>query len=354
MMKFAKWIYILVLLIVIGLGIFVYRTVFSYILASLIFAYILNPVVVFLEKLGMRRVFAILSLYIGLGLLVAWGVNSLLPQIIKQAESLFMVIKNADIGPDMQLEKIPFVQDIKYSVIMLQNKIPFINLTGYFASTMLALKDFFANFPQIIMKYSSNILTAISFVAAIPLIGFFLLKDDHLFIRFLVRAVPNRYFELTMLLLKKIDEVAGKYLRAMMIEIVIVGSLSSIVLTAMGISYGVLIGVLAGFTNIIPYFGPLLGAAFGIISVLISGKPLIYILYVIIGMYGVQFIDNNFIYPIVVGKNTNMHPLIILLTVMAGGFVFGIVGMLFSVPVVFLVYSLIRILHQNLKAFEII
>jgi predicted PurR-regulated permease PerM len=353
-MKIGKWIYILLVLITFALGIFVYRTVFSYIFASLVFAYILNPVVKFLENRGLSRIFSILILYVGLGLLIAWGVNTLLPQIIKQAESLLQVIKSSDIGPEMQLEKIPFIQDLKYSVIILQNKIPFINLTGYFASTLLALKDFFANFPQIIMKYSSNILTAISFVAAIPLIGFFLLKDDHLFIRFLVRIVPNRYFELVMVLLKKIDEVAGKYLRAMMIEVVIIGSLSSIVLTAMGISYGVLIGILAGFTNIIPYFGPLLGATFGVISVLISGKPLIYVLYVIIGMYGVQFIDNNFIYPIVVGKNTNMHPLIILLTVMAGGFVFGIVGMLLSVPVVFLVYSLFRILHQNLKAFEII
>jgi predicted PurR-regulated permease PerM len=353
-MKLGRWIYFLLILIVLVLGISVYRTVFSYILVSLIFAYILNPAVVFLEHRGLARVVSILVIYVGLGLLIAWGVNSLLPQIIKQAESLLAVFKSSNVGPDMQLEKIPFIQDLKYSVMTLQNKIPFINLTGYFASTMLALKDFFANFPQIIMKYSSNILTAISFVVTIPLIGFFLLKDDHLFIRYLVRIVPNRYFELTMLLLKKIDEVAGKYLRAMMIEVVIVGSLSSIVLTAMGISYGVLIGVLAGFTNIIPYFGPLLGATFGVISVLITGKPLIYILYVIIGMYGVQFVDNNFIYPIVVGKNTNMHPLIILLTVMAGGFVFGIIGMLFSVPVVFLIYSLFRILHQNLKAFEII
>ncbi len=353
-MKLAKWFYIIILLIVFALGIFVYRTIFSYILASLIFAYILNPAVVFLEYHGFKRVYAILVLYLGLAVLIAWGIDSLLPQIIKQAQGLFVLIKSSNVGTEMQLEKIPFIQDIKYSAISLQNKIPFINLTGYFASTMLALKDFFANFPQIIMKYSGNIFMALSFVVTIPLIGFFLLKDEHLFTRYLVHLVPNRYFELTMLLLKKIDEVAGKYLRAMMIEVVIVGSLSSIVLTAMGVSYGVLIGVLAGFTNIIPYFGPLLGATFGVISVLISGKPLIYILYVIIGMYGVQFVDNNFIYPIVVGKNTNMHPLIILLTVMAGGFVFGIVGMLFSVPVVFFVYSIIRILHQNLKAFEII
>jgi predicted PurR-regulated permease PerM len=353
-MKVGKWIYIILIFIVLAMAVFVYRTIFSYILVSLIFAYILNPAVVFLENRGLSRTFSILIIYIGLALLIAWGVNSLLPQVIKQAESLLAVFKSSNVGPDMQIENLPFIQDIKYSVIALQNKIPFINLTGYFTTTMLALKDFFANFPQIIMKYSSNILTAISFIVTIPLIGFFLLKDDYLFIRYFVHLIPNRYFELTMLLLKKVDEVAGKYLRAMMIEVIVVGSLSSIVLTAMGISYGVLIGVLAGFTNIIPYFGPLLGATFGVISVLISGKPLIYILYVIIGMYGVQFIDNNFIYPIVVGKNTNMHPLIILLTVMAGGFVFGIIGMLFSVPVVFLVYSLFRILHQNLKAFEII
>lgn len=353
-MKTAKWIYIFLIFTFLVLGVMFYSSIFAYVLVALVFAYILNPIVTALESLGLTRFLSIVVLYLGVGSLIAWGVNSVLPQVIHQAESLLAVFKASNIGPDMQLEKIPFIQDMKYSIVLLQEKIPFINLTGYFASTMLALKDFFANFPQIIMKYSSSILTAISFVAVTPLLGFFLLKDDYLFIRHILSLVPNRYYELSVLLLKKIDEVAGKYLRAMMIEVLIVSTLASIVLTAIGISYGVLIGIFAGFMNVIPYFGPWMGAAFAILSVLITGKPLVYILYAGLGMYLVQVIDNNFIYPIVVGKNTNMHPLIILLTVMAGGFVFGIVGMLVSVPVVFLVYSLFRILHQNLKAFEII
>ena len=353
-MKLAKWLYIILTLVLIGVGIFIYRTVFSYVIVAPVFAYILNPVVVFLENRGLSRLMSILVLYIGLAMLIAWGVNSILPQVTQQAQNLLDVFKATNIGPDMQLEKLSFVQDMKNSVLILQQKIPFINLTGYYSSLLLSIKDFFANFPQIIMKYSGNILTAISFVAVIPLLGFFLLKDDHLFIRGLVSLVPNRYFELVMILIKKTDEVAGKYLRAMMIEVIIVSTLASVILSAIGINYGVLIGVFAGFMNVIPYFGPWMGAAFAILSVLISGKPLIYIVYAGLGMYAVQVIDNNIVYPTVVGKNTNMHPLIILLTVMAGGFVFGIVGMLVSVPVVFLVYSLFRILRQNLKAFEII
>jgi predicted PurR-regulated permease PerM len=68
----------------------------------------------------------------------------------------------------------------------------------------------------------------------------------------------------------------------------------------------------------------------------------------------VQILDNAVIYPTVMGKNTKMHPIIIILTVIAGGIAFGLFGMMIAVPTLFLIKELVRLLYKNLKQFEII
>jgi predicted PurR-regulated permease PerM len=71
-------------------------------------------------------------------------------------------------------------------------------------------------------------------------------------------------------------------------------------------------------------------------------------------MYSVQIIDNNIVYPVVVGTTIRMHPLVVLLTVITAGWIGGILWMLISVPLVYIVFSLVKVTHDNLKAFRII
>jgi len=91
-----------------------------------------------------------------------------------------------------------------------------------------------------------------------------------------------------------------------------------------------------------------------VLTVLITGKPLSMMIYAALAMYLVQVLDNNFVYPVVVGKTIKMHPLIVLVTVLAGGWFGGIIWMLVSVPLVYIVYSLVRELYINLKQFRLI
>jgi len=111
---------------------------------------------------------------------------------------------------------------------------------------------------------------------------------------------------------------------------------------------------LAGIGNVIPYVGPLVGIVAAIISILLSGAPLVKILSAIIVLQIVQFIENRFIYPQVMGKTMEMHPMVVLLTVMAGGYTLGVIGMLFSVPAVYLIKEIYQVLRDNLRKFEIL
>jgi len=183
---------------------------------------------------------------------------------------------------------------------------------------------------------------------------FLLLLDHRKMKRWLLAQIPNRYYELTVLVIENIDHTVGTYLRAVLIEIVAVASLSALALWIVGVQWSLIIGIVAGFANAIPYFGPFIGMILAVGSALLSGGGLPLAAGAAVAMLAVQLIDNNLVYPIVIGRNTQMHPLLIMLTVIAAGYVLGILGMFLAVPVFFLIRGVLQVLHRNLKEFEIL
>lgn len=353
-MKFARVIlYLITLATLIGAAFF-YRWIGTYLILSVIFAYILNPWVSWLERKGFPRVLAVLTVYLFFGAIIAWGIIRILPLFIDQAQNLITYIKSQSVQGEITLMQISFIQNLQHQVAKISAQVPILKLNDIFVSLVKSANQGLMNIPNLLLNNYQKILEAITLITTVPLIGFFLLKDNARFKRDFISMIPNRYFEIVIILLNKIDEIVGNYLRALFYEVSIVGTLSSIVLSLLGVKYGILIGLVAGLTNIIPYFGPIMGIFFAVSSILIFGSPAIMIIYVIIAMYLIQVIDNNIVYPLVVGTTINMHPLFILLTVLAGGWAGGLVGMLVSVPLVYLVYGILKVLFINLRDFEML
>ncbi len=353
-MKLTRWLmYILIMGLLIG-GIMFYSWIFKYLITAIVFAYIFNPWVSWLERRHVTRVWGILITYMLIGVLIAWGVVRIIPAIITQAESLIAFVSSASQQGEISLLKIPLVQSILQRIDYLDAQVPILKLHNQFLSLIHSINNSLMNIPSLLIKNYGKIFEAVSLIASVPIIGFFLLKDNVKFKKAVLSIIPNKYFELVVIILHKIDDVIGKYLRAVFYEILIVGTLASAALTMLGVPYSILIGYSAGIANIIPYFGPWLGGFFAVLSILIAGLPPIMILYAGLAMYLIQVVDNNFVYPMVVGMSIEMHPLIVLLTVLAGGWAFGLLGMLVSVPVVYLIYSVTRVLFLNLKEFKMI
>jgi len=352
----VKWMFYILITSIIVLGLFFYRTVFSYIFASLIFAYLLNPLVVYLERRKINRTVAVASVYLLLVMVLVSILLIVIPAVYRQIQSVVSIVAGIVQSDSMsELEaKIPFYANIKAQIINLDAKYPSLNIDNIMKNFMEKLHVWLSSIPSSAMNYLGQLLTIFSFIATIPIIGFFILKDQNNFKKSAFKVVPNRYFELSLILMEKIDSVVGKYLRAVLIEIICVAILTSIALTILGVKYALVIGIIAGFANAIPYFGPAIGWLLSVISVLVTGKPMISVGYVTLAMYIVQVVDNNVIYPVVIGNSTEMHPLTILLTVIAGGYAFGIMGMFLSVPLVYLIKETVIVLYKNLKAFQII
>lgn len=353
-MNWTKIVFYLLIWALAFLGVVFYRWVFSYVLYALILAYLLDPFVNWFDRLHFPRWLSVLAVYAVIAGVMAWLSIQFMPDFLEQGNNLLTSINSGSTDATKHLMAQPFVRNIHTMLLNLDRQIPNLDMSGQFIGILSSTNEYLARLPKLLMDNYQSIISMVSFIATIPLISFFLLKDKVAIRKAMIAMTPNRYFELVIILMHKIDQTVGRFLRAMLFEVIIVAIMVTIALTIVGVRNSVLIGVIAGIANIVPYFGPLIGAAVAILTVLLDGSPTIMILWAALAMYAVQALDNNIIYPVVVGKTINMHPLLVLLTVLAGGWFGGILWMLISVPLVYIAFSLVRVLYTNMKEFRLI
>lgn len=176
------------------------------------------------------------------------------------------------------------------------------------------------------------------------IVSIYILKDKsffkHIWRKALHIALPQKQNAVLTELLHDIDGVLSMFIRGAVIDALIVALLSSIALSFYGLPLSVFVGCFAGITNVIPYFGPLIGmvpafAAGALTEGFGFGAGAVVILFI------VQQFDCNFIYPKVVGSTTGLHPLFILLSVSVMGYFGGIVYMILAVPLAGIISTLI-------------
>ena len=180
----------------------------------------------------------------------------------------------------------------------------------------------------------------------------YLLKDRDFFYmlweRLLSVLLTQRAHGLLNENLSEINQVLSTFVKGAMIDSLIIAFLSSVVLTALQVDYAVIIGLLDGVLNIIPYFGPFFGMLPAFAVAAVTAGPL-HGMFAVFGLFVVQQIDANYIYPKVVGGSTGLHPLFVLLSVSLFGSFLGIGGMLLAVPIAGIVQIFIKNGHSVVK-----
>ena len=178
-----------------------------------------------------------------------------------------------------------------------------------------------------------NAVGVLATAAMIPFLAFFLVRDSRRIKREMLAVVPNRFFEFTLNLLHKMDLQLGSYLRGQVVESAIVAILAAAALAALRVDSFLFLGAFVGLSNLVPYVGPVAGAVPPILVALMQFDDPTIDLYVAGAMILVQVIDNNILKLVVVGKTVDLQPLTIIVAVLAGGELFGILGMVLSIPV---------------------
>lgn len=163
----------------------------------------------------------------------------------------------------------------------------------------------------------------------------YLLKDKEHFInmweKLMVLTLKQKSHGIISETMSQINSVVATFIKGALVDSLIVAFLSSLILTILHVKFAVIIGIIGGILNIIPYFGPFFGMVPAFLVAFFENGPA-HGLIVVLGLFLVQQLDSNYIYPKIVGSTTGLHPLFVLMAVSISGYFFGIAGMLLAVP----------------------
>jgi hypothetical protein len=198
-----------------------------------------------------------------------------------------------------------------------------------------------------------------------PLIFIFLGFDNGQIRRFFIGLVPNRYFELSLTVVDRLDDAIGNYLRGTLIECFLVGVTLALGLILLGIPAGiaVAIGVVSGLLNAIPFVGTAIALVIGLGYALVAEniRPLIpglnpndLALYVVILVVITHVLDDVVFQPFVLGSAVNVHPLVVVIAIISGSLIMGLWGMLFAIPTVVVIKTAVATFFEELKDYRII
>lgn len=152
--------------------------------------------------------------------------------------------------------------------------------------------------------------------------------------------IPNKFRGRVRAVAEDIDKTLGAYVRGQLFISVFVASMVYVGLILLGVEFAILLAIINGITNVIPYFGPIIGAVPAFFIALLE-SPLL-ALKVILMITIVQQIESHIVAPTVYGRNLGIHPVIVILSLLAGGSFFGFMGLIFAVPVIAVIKVLLK------------
>lgn len=203
------------------------------------------------------------------------------------------------------------------------------------------LQEFYATINQGFLNFYNQFISSLSIwglhlmnIVLAFVIAFYLLQDNKrlwtVSRQFAQKLLGKQYSTLS-LLLRKIDCAFAGYIRGEILDSIIITILTSGALTIIQLDFAIIIGIISGIFNLIPYFGPIVGFILAVGIGLLDPNPL-KALYGAIAILIIQQIDGWFIVPKIVGDCVKIHPVIVLLVILIGGNLFGLIGMLLAVP----------------------
>jgi predicted PurR-regulated permease PerM len=336
-----------------------FSNVTLYLILSLIFAALLRPLTNRLNDFHLvgqhiPRWLAILISYAAIVLLFFLLSLMFLPLINNQ----LLILSEMDLeGIYLQIqEPISRIERLLMRYQLVENK-PGSLFEELKTSIIDFIKTFdFGGFISGLINLTSSLLIGI---IAVGFITFFLLLENGLLRRNLLNLIPNSYFELSVATFTKVEKLLSNYLFGLLIQILFIFSIASLGLTLAGVDYALTIALFAAVANLIPYAGPILGSAFGIIVGISTGTfasdaEYTYFLFKILSVFAVvQLTDNVILQPMIFSKSVKAHPLEIFVIIFAGAKIAGILGMIFAIPV----YTIFRVsiweFYRGYKSYRI-
>ena len=334
-----KWMFFSIVLALIVFLLFSLSGVLSSLIIAFIIAYIFDPVVDWLEEKKISRTGGIIILFtLLIGLIVLFFVIAL-PFFSREISSFTK--KFPTYVETLKKSAVPVVNDYidkhPEQIDLIKQKIQNIGF-----ELLKPVIDFFKSFFSGIIGLILNILDLL----LIPVMVFYLLKDFDRINEKIKNSFPLEYRDTIVSLFSEIDSKIKNFLKGQLIVSVILAIIYSIGLSIFDVPLALLIGVVAGLANIIPYLGIAIGLVPALLLSYLDSHSLVNLLGVV-GTFAVaQALEGSVISPRVVGEKVGLHPVMVIVAILLGGHFFGFVGILVAVPAASIVLVLFSRLYR--------
>ena len=342
----------------------------SSVIIAIIFAYIINPIVNYLERKGVKRQFGVIIVYISAILIFGILIVSVIPKTISEVSNLLTSLPG--MVDTLIREFNNFLSNVfaKFNIELPENFINFYKETNpkvngnvetpQIVSNILdsikgTINDLIVKVQGSLMGSLSNVisklygfLTSAFRLVLIIIFSFYFSVDKEKFMLRVKKAIPNKHREDISYLTSNIDTALQQFIRGRMLMAIFVGVLTMVYLLVLRVDFAIIIGLITCIADIIPYIGPFLGCAPAVLFAFMDSP--MKALWVLILFVIVQWVENNILAPKLIGDSTGLNPLVILISIIIGGGIFGVWGMVISVPltsIIFILVDFIKIKYND-------
>ncbi|AVK60671.1 AI-2E family transporter [Lactobacillus sp. CBA3605] len=310
---------------------------FPIVLAGVLY-YLMNPLVDRLEtKYHIRRTWTIIALFVIILGLIIWGIVAIIPTI--RTQTLAIINEWPKYWQNASSEVNHWLNDPKLSALRDQvdqwntdtSKLLNGKVTKYLTGTVSS-----------ITSVVSTVTTVIIGLITMPFILFYLLKDGHQLPKYLVKFIPDKGRTSFLQMLTEINTQVSNYIRGQLTVAFFVAVMFAIGYWVIGLKFALTLGIAAGILNLIPYLGSFLAMVPSVVIAMVISPWMLVKVLIVFAIE--QTIEGRVISPLVLGSSLAIHPVTILIVLLAAGKIFGLLGVIFGIPG----YAILKVLITHL------
>ena len=318
---------------------------------ALMLAWLGDPLVDRLEARGRSRNTAVILVFVLMSLLLALALLILVPMIQRQIVTLVAVLPQ---GQEWLLgTALPWIEQKTGVEIMawLEPERLFDWVRSHWQQAGGAATTLFGY----LSRSGFAMVAWVVNLALLPILTYYFLRDWDRLVERVASMIPRNHIETVSRLARESDEVLGAFIRGQIAVMIALGLVYALGLSLVGLKLGLLIGLVAGLISFIPYLGATTGVVLAVLAALVQAQGFDMQLLVLVGVVFTvgQLLESYVLTPRIVGDKIGLHPVAVIFAVMAGGQLFGFLGMLLALPAAAVINVLLRYAQERYRQSEL-
>lgn len=336
MQNISRFIFWLIFFFIASLFLLQIRDILSPFIASILISYLLDPLTVKLEKLGIKRTYTISFIVFSFFMILIIFFVKVMPALFDQIQDFLKALPKYEeyINNNLlvKIENITNKIDAKFGA----------DISNHLSSISSKIFSYFINILGSIFDSSMAVFSMIALIFFTPILVFYFLRDWESFVKNINTLIPLEYKKLVQEQLRQIDQVLSACIRGQLLVACILAGYYSIVLSLLGLNYSLLLGIFSGLLTMIPFIGYIISLVLALLIAILQFSDMLHIYLTLLIFIIGTLVESNVITPKLVGERIGLHPVWVIFSIMAGGCLFGFIGMLIALPCAAIIGVIVR------------